>query len=144
MSNFSFSHSVFYSFGDLSPIFIKSKIVVCKLFQCGRVQNLLFGKGLKFGLCDGDLMTLKTTTFENLVEEHVVNFLPNDKILNTTKLKAIADDKLNEVHIITSGFYRLEKHFEKSKYCKIKSDCRRQFKCSSYHNFWLLKFRKTL
>ena len=28
-------------------IFIKFEIVVCKLFQFGRVQNLLFGKGLK-------------------------------------------------------------------------------------------------
>ena len=29
MSNFSFSHSVFYPFGKLSAIFIKFKIVVC-------------------------------------------------------------------------------------------------------------------
>ena len=36
-------------FGKLpvSAIFIKFKIVVCKCFQFGRVQNLLFGKGLK-------------------------------------------------------------------------------------------------
>ena len=32
-SNFSFSNSVFYPFGELSAIFIKSKIVVCKLFN---------------------------------------------------------------------------------------------------------------
>ena len=31
-SNFSFSHHVFYPFGELSAIFIKSKVVVCKLF----------------------------------------------------------------------------------------------------------------
>ena len=36
-SNFSFSHSVFYPFGKLSAILIKVKIVVCKLFQFGRV-----------------------------------------------------------------------------------------------------------
>ena len=36
-SNFSFSHSVFYPFRKLSAIFFKSKIVVCKLFQFGRV-----------------------------------------------------------------------------------------------------------
>ena len=35
-SNFSFSHSVFYPFGELSAIFIKFEIVVCKLFQFGR------------------------------------------------------------------------------------------------------------
>ena len=34
-SNFSFSHSVFYPFGDISAFFIKLKIVVCKLFQFG-------------------------------------------------------------------------------------------------------------
>ena len=43
-SNFSYSHSVLYTFGELSTIFIKLKIVFCKLFQFGRVQNLLFGK----------------------------------------------------------------------------------------------------
>ena len=36
-SNFSFSHSVFYRFGELSVIIIKVKIVVCKLFQFGKV-----------------------------------------------------------------------------------------------------------
>ena len=36
-SNFFFSHSVFNHFGELSYIFIKLKIVVCKLFQFGRV-----------------------------------------------------------------------------------------------------------
>ena len=45
-SNFSFSHSVFYPPGELSGIFIKFEIVVCKLFQFGRDLNLSFGKGL--------------------------------------------------------------------------------------------------
>ena len=36
-SNFSFSHSVFYLFGELSAILKKYEIVVCKLFQFGRV-----------------------------------------------------------------------------------------------------------
>ena len=35
-SNFSFSHSVFYSFWELFAIFIKFEIVVCKSFQFGR------------------------------------------------------------------------------------------------------------
>ena len=34
-SNISFSHSLFYPFGDLSAFFIKLKIFVCKLFQFG-------------------------------------------------------------------------------------------------------------
>ena len=45
-SNFPFSHSVFYLFGELSAISIQFKIAFCKLFQFGRVQILLFGKGL--------------------------------------------------------------------------------------------------
>ena len=44
-SNFPFSHSVFYAFGELSAIFIRLTIVVYKLFQFGKVWNLLFGKG---------------------------------------------------------------------------------------------------
>ena len=36
-SNFSFSHSVFYCFGELSAIFIKFEIVVCNIFPFGRV-----------------------------------------------------------------------------------------------------------
>ena len=36
-SNFSFSHSVFYPFGELSAILITFEIVVCKLFEFGRV-----------------------------------------------------------------------------------------------------------
>ena len=45
-SNFSFSHSVFYPFEKLSSIFTKFEIIVSKLFQSGRVENLSFGKGL--------------------------------------------------------------------------------------------------
>ena len=44
-SNFFFSHSVFYPFGQLSSIFVKFEIVVCKLFQFGRVENLSSGNG---------------------------------------------------------------------------------------------------
>ena len=36
-SNFSFTHSVFYPCRELSDIFIKFKIVVCRLFQFGPV-----------------------------------------------------------------------------------------------------------
>ena len=45
-SNFSFSHNVFYPFGELSTIFIKPETVICKFFQFGSIQNLSFGKGL--------------------------------------------------------------------------------------------------
>ena len=46
-SNFSFSHSVFYPFGELSAIFIKFEIVICKLFHVGSVENFSYGKGLR-------------------------------------------------------------------------------------------------
>ena len=66
--NVSFSLSVFYPFGELSAIFIKSEIVVCKLFQFG---------SLKFLIWEG------------------VNSLPNNKVLGWSKLEAFADDKIN-------------------------------------------------
>ena len=46
-SNFSISHRVFYPFRELSHISMELKIVVCRLFEFGRVYNLLFGKGLR-------------------------------------------------------------------------------------------------
>ena len=45
-SNFSFSHSVFYRFGELSVNIIKLKSVVNRLFQFERVYNLSFEKQL--------------------------------------------------------------------------------------------------
>ena len=45
MGNFSFYHTVFYPLGE-SAIFIKSKIVVCKVLEFGKVENLSFGKGV--------------------------------------------------------------------------------------------------
>ena len=43
-SNFSFSNSVFYPFGELSAILIKLKIVVCKRYQFWKVWICCFGK----------------------------------------------------------------------------------------------------
>ena len=48
MSNFSFSYSVFYLFGELFAIFIKFKIAFCQRFQYGGVKKLSFGKGLNW------------------------------------------------------------------------------------------------
>ena len=36
MSNFSFTHNVFYLFRELSAIFIKFRIVIYRLFHFGR------------------------------------------------------------------------------------------------------------
>ena len=51
--------SVFYRFGELSAIFIKFEIVVCKLFEIGRVQNLSFGKALS------------VSSFSEVIELHI-------------------------------------------------------------------------
>ena len=45
-SNSSFSLSVFYSIVELSAIFIKSKIVVCKLLSLEESKICCFGKDL--------------------------------------------------------------------------------------------------
>ena len=86
-SIFSFSHSVFYPFRKLSAIFIKLEIIVCKLFQLGRVQNLLFGKGLRLYQ-----MTI---------------------ILSLSKMKAFADDTLYINPKISLVFHRVENIMEK-------------------------------
>ena len=65
MSNFSFSHSNFYAFGDLSVIFIILKIIFCLLSVW---------KNLKFFIWER------------------VNPFPNNKILDSSKLKEFADD----------------------------------------------------
>ena len=41
VNNFSFFNSVFYSFGELSAIFIEFKIVVCKLFEFGSLKFVI-------------------------------------------------------------------------------------------------------
>ena len=41
-SNFSFSHSVFYPFEELSSIFIKFEIVVCTLFEFGSLKFVVW------------------------------------------------------------------------------------------------------
>ena len=43
-SNFPSSHIVFYPLEELSTIFIKVKIVVCKFFKFGRVKKIVFWK----------------------------------------------------------------------------------------------------
>ena len=69
-SNFSFSHNVFYPFGELSDFIIKFRVIVWKLSQFEKVQNLSFGKGLR-------LAFFKRRTHIQIA----VNFL-NSKILN--------------------------------------------------------------
>ena len=62
-SNFSFSHIVFYAFGELSIICINLKIVVCKLFQL-KSQNMSFEKGSRVKVYQRDnQQTIKLNHF---------------------------------------------------------------------------------
>ena len=64
-SNFSFSHSVFYSFGELSAIFIEFEIVVYELFQ--------FVKSLNFFVWESYLII---SPFPTVFSTRLENFLP--------------------------------------------------------------------
>ena len=41
-SNFAFSYSIFYLFGELSAIFINFRIIVCKLFQFESIKFVVW------------------------------------------------------------------------------------------------------
>ena len=75
-SNFSFSLSVFYPFGELCTIFIKFEIIVCILFQCGRVQMLSFGKELRY--LDVPLYTYLYMTAFNIF--YVISSTPHSSL----------------------------------------------------------------
>ena len=72
-SDFSFSHIAFYPFGELSAIFVKFEIVVCILFHLGRVQNLLFEKGLNNVTICSSILTLYYTTLKNKLFVNIVS-----------------------------------------------------------------------
>ena len=66
-SNFSFSHSVFHPFGELSAIFIKFEIVVCQPFQFGPVRNMVVWEKIdSLPPTSRYLTTLKVMAFENI------------------------------------------------------------------------------
>ena len=71
-SNFSFSPTVFYPFWEIYIIFIKLKIVICKLFQFGRVYNLeIFVRMCNISICCNiflpvSLMDLRVCTQFNI------------------------------------------------------------------------------
>ena len=76
MGNFSISQSVFYSFKELSPIFIKFEIAICKL----RAVSLE----------ESEICYLGSTTWPVS--------LPDNKMADFFNLKAIADDKMCFIH----------------------------------------------
>ena len=98
-SNFSFSHIFFNPFGKLSAIFIKLEIVVCKLL---------------------DWNSQKFVGWER------VNPFPDDKILDWSKLKQIADHILKCIENEKYVPYRVENIVRKGEiacYCVKMRHC---------------------
>ena len=79
--NFSFSHSVFYPFGEITAIFIKFEIVVCKLFEFGIVSNLSFGNRINGRL------EFCTNWYKILKIFRLITFRFYDKILTQQRTK---------------------------------------------------------
>ena len=124
MSSFTFSHCIFHSFGEISAIFIKFKTVLCQHFKFGTVLKLSFGKGLTkaANILNFILFWITVNPYPTILN-HGINFaesveqdqpaytcigsclqsikmtslnsLPNDKILDLSRLKALADDTIN-------------------------------------------------
>ena len=90
MSNFIFSHSVFYLFDKLSATFIKVKIVVCKCFEYGLVLKSVIWERVNL-LPANALSSDKSTILwscKELTLSQVTNFKtsPYSKHLQTTKI----------------------------------------------------------
>ena len=99
-SNFSFSRSVFYSFGELSAVFIKYEIVICKVFHFGPVYNLLFGKGLRYTDLDEWEIPKDQTGKRLRPAQYVVPPLnpstESDSGVNRTRSNKLADRQLRD------------------------------------------------
>ena len=68
-SNFSFSHGVFYPFGELCTIFIEFEIFVCKLSQIG---------------------SLRVDVWERVIYVYINHALRKDGLMNLRKLSTHA------------------------------------------------------
>ena len=64
-SNFSFSHSVFYLFEELSAAFVQMKIVVCKLFSFWQSPKFVVWEWVKTWDCVEDC-------YENMITERKI------------------------------------------------------------------------
>ena len=58
---------------------------------------------------------LSKVSFLQVARRKTINSFPHDKIMDQTKLKAFADDKLNVTKMIVSVFDRVENIVEKEK-----------------------------
>ena len=73
-SNFSFSHSVFYSFGELSPLFIKLEIVVFKLFSIWKSLKFVVWERVNLFnvLSDDAILSLSSLKLLNFAENNFI------------------------------------------------------------------------
>ena len=92
-SNFSFSHSVFYPFGELSAIFIEFKIVVCKCFILEESKICRFGKGLS--------VLAKETLKHSMLRILIKPALPDYEVFLVVLAEISARDNC---HLIASHF----------------------------------------
>ena len=77
-------------------------------FVLGRVENIM-GKGENAGYqCFPMFSKGLFVRVVNLCGTELINSLPNNKILNVTKLKAFADGKINVAQIMISVFDGVE------------------------------------
>ena len=81
-----FPQCVFYQFEELSSILIKFEIVVCNLFQFGRVESFSFGKGLR-------AIKALAVTEDKLYVTQIMKF-------NYEKVKRLLEDKTKVVSSI--------------------------------------------
>ena len=91
-SNFSFSHSVFYLFGELSAIFLEVEIVVCKLFSVWKSLKFVVWERVKTGLFGTGLIILNYALYSDLCERYskynkVFNHLPHNPKPSRARVK---------------------------------------------------------
>ena len=132
-SSFSFSHCVFYPLRELSAIFMEFRIVVCKLFQFGIVQNLSFGKGLiveipfigilrclcslwikirphkmcsqVFDYCYSLFTIGKSLLYNEMIQlVYLILFIIKQNQTSKYKLKAFAEDRIDLIMKLKFGF----------------------------------------
>ena len=109
-SNFSFSHRIFYSFGELSAIFIKLKICCSQTLSVWKSLNFAIWEKVRlvqiavyqhFPLFPHWFRTFSCSRSLSIrIVWKSVNSVPNIKILDRSKLKAFAEDKINVTEIL--------------------------------------------
>ena len=95
-SNFSFSHSVFYPFGELSAIFNKFEIVVSKLFEFGRFKNLSFGKELNERANKNQLCTYQNVGNDTLILDLINKYRPRFLLVYIVPFSPRTERKIRE------------------------------------------------